>query len=88
MVCLLKNKRNKQLLEQYKSILGSEDAAYYVLAANNGYPLTEDPLGNSSKLYEALLADTQDPNEAIRLKSAVFSPQFTQKHGEWFENYK
>jgi len=36
MTCLLKTKENKRLLEEYTKIVGSEDAAYYLLCANNG----------------------------------------------------
>jgi len=39
MVCLLKNKENETLLKKYAKIMGSEEAAYYLLAANNGFEL-------------------------------------------------
>ncbi len=41
MVCLLK-KEYKQELADYKKILGSEAAAYYVLAMNNGFTLDQN----------------------------------------------
>ena len=84
MVCLnLKNKENRRLLNKYKEIVGSEDAAYYILAANNGFPLTEDPQGNPSKLYEALLSITGDPNQAIMRKISAYMPQFMEQYGDW-----
>ncbi|MEE3484931.1 MAG: hypothetical protein VZQ98_11495 [Bacteroidales bacterium] len=57
MVCLnLKIKENKDLLNKYAKLVGSEDAAYYLLAMNNGYPLDATPNGDTSDLYTALLA--------------------------------
>lgn len=47
MVCLNK-KFYKKELEDYASVLGSEAAAYYVLAMNNGHTLDLDPEGNPS----------------------------------------
>ena len=55
MVCLIK-KQYKKELKQYKDILGSTEAAYYVLAMNNGYTLDYTYEGKPSELYTALLA--------------------------------
>jgi hypothetical protein len=56
MVCLnLKDKENVKLLDEYTRILGSEDAAYYLLAMNNGFPLDATPQGDTSDLYLTLL---------------------------------
>ena len=58
MVCLnRKDPFNKAQLEYLTGILGSENAAYYVLAMNNGYSLDCDPEGNPSKLYQDILCD-------------------------------
>jgi hypothetical protein len=54
MVCLIKEKYKSEL-RRYKNILGSEEAAYYVLAMNNGYELEYTPDGKDSNLYSALL---------------------------------
>jgi hypothetical protein len=51
MVCILKNKDNKPLLDSYTDILGSENAAYYVLSKNNGYSLEFTPSGERSDLF-------------------------------------
>lgn len=50
MACLIKSK-NKPLLDSYTDILGSEDAAYYVLCKNNGYTLEFTPNGEKSDLF-------------------------------------
>jgi hypothetical protein len=51
MVCLIRSK-NKPLLDSYANILGSDDAAYYVLCKNNGYSLEFTPSGEKSDLFE------------------------------------
>jgi len=50
MACLIKSK-NKPLLDEYTSMLGSESAAYYVLCMNNGYSLEFTPSGERSDLF-------------------------------------
>jgi hypothetical protein len=46
MVCLIKNDpENKKNLKELTKIVGSEDAAYYLLCANNGNPLDQTPQG-------------------------------------------
>ena len=83
MVCLFKNKYKKELAE-YRHILGSEAAAYYALAANNGYTLDLDPTGNPSKLYEALLVENAgDKESAIMQKLSAYLPQFFETYGDW-----
>lgn len=83
MVCLIKSKYKAELAE-YERILGSEEAAYYALAANNGYTLDLDPYGEPSKLYEALLSvNNGDKNAAIVAKMSVYMPQFMQEYGNW-----
>ena len=74
MVCLNKKFYEKELAD-YASVLGSEAAAYYVLAMNNGYTLDLDPEGNPSKLYEALLAaNGADKDAAIMRKVSAYTP--------------
>ena len=88
MVCLIRSKYKNELAE-YKRILGSEEAAYYALAANNGYTLDLDPQGNPSKLYESLLFEEGgDKNAAITRKLFAYLPQFTESHDNWIENGK
>lgn len=82
MVCLLKNKYKAEL-KHYASILGSEEAAYYVLAANNGYTLDKTPQGLPSTLYEALLDVKQSEAEAVISKSMAYTPQFFEQYGDW-----
>jgi len=73
MVCLIKSKYKNELAE-YKRILGSEPAAYYALAANNGHKLTEDPQGNNSGLYDDLIAAGFSHDEAIQHKVLAYMP--------------
>ena len=82
MVCLIKSKYKNELAE-YKRILGSEEAAYYALAANNGFMLDEDPQGNHSELYDALIASGLSHEDAIQHKVLAYMPQFTDKYGDW-----
>lgn len=56
MQCLnIKNEEVAALLSEYTSILGSENAAYYVLSENNGYGLDKAPNGELSELYQNIL---------------------------------
>jgi len=79
MQCLnIKNPEVAALLKEYTEILGSENAAYYVLSENNGYGLDKTPNGESSKLFNDLLKHYKnDAVKAIKAKSIVFSNQFT-----------
>lgn len=83
MVCLIKSRYQTELAE-YGRILGSEGAAYYALAANNGYTLDKDPYGNPSTLYQQLLADNNNNEEqAIIKKLVAYFPQFINQYGDW-----
>lgn len=84
MVCLIKSK-NKPLLDRYADILGSEDAAYYVLSQNNGYSLEFTPSGERSDLFRQLLAkNNYDYEEAIREKAEMYYSSFYNKiGGDW-----
>lgn len=85
MQCLnIKNKEVAALLDEYTNILGSYDAAYYVLSENNGYGLDKAPNGEPSKLYNDLLANyNNDHSMAIRAKSMVYSDSFKNWFGDW-----
>ena len=84
MQCLLKN-QYKEELSEYKKILGSEEAAYYVLAMNNGYDLKYTHEGKPSELYLALLQRGSNRKTAILEKSAIFTPYFINKYGNFTE---
>ena len=85
MQCLnVKNKEVAALLDQYTDILGSYDAAYYVLSENNGYSLDKAPNGEPSKLYNDLMKlYNNDHFMAIRAKSMVYSDNFKNWFGDW-----
>ena len=85
MQCLnVKNKEVAALLDQYTDILGSYDAAYYVLSENNGYGLDKAPNGEPSKLYNDLLSIyNNDHFMAIRAKAMVYSDSFKNWFGYW-----
>ena len=87
MQCLnIKNKEVAALLDQYTDILGSYDAAYYVLSENNGYGLDKAPNGEPSKLYNDLLSIyNNDHSMAIRAKSMVYSDNFKNWFGDWIK---
>lgn len=83
MVCLIK-KYYESELKEYASILGSEEAAYYVLAMNNGYTLDYTPDGKRSELYHALLHKNDgDVNQSIIDKCLAFTPSFISQHGDF-----
>ena len=59
----------KKELEEYAKILGSEAAAYYLLAINEGNEVENDPNGNPSKLWKDILNYTNgDREKAIEIK--------------------
>lgn len=84
MTCLIKSK-NKPLLDQYTSMLGSENAAYYVLCKNNGFPLEFTPNGEKSDLFQQLLAkNNYDYEAAIEEKAQMYySSYYDQIGGDW-----
>ena len=86
MVCLLKNSENKALLKKYAKIVGSQEAAYYLLAANNGFELDKTPNGEDSVLFNALLQKHNgDFNAAVMDKAVAYLPEYMQKNGDWTE---
>ena len=78
MQCLnTSNKEVAALLKEYTEILGSEDAAYYVLSENNGYGLDRAPNGAPSKLFSDLLTHFNgDRRRAIAEKAKSLSKEF------------
>ena len=85
MVCLnRKDPFNKAQLEYLTGILGSENAAYYVLAMNNGYSLDCDPEGKPSKLYQDILnACGGNVRTAILEKAVYYSQKYLTRNGDW-----
>lgn len=87
MTCLLRNKENEALLNEYEGILGSREAAYYALSQNNGYPLDKDLNGNDSALYKDLLQRNGGSKEkAILEKATIFTSKFIEDHYDWTQD--
>lgn len=84
MVCIY-NPSTEQInaLERYSRILGSEEAAYYVLSQNNGFPLDKTPNDEDSDLYQDLLNHYGNEEEAIRAKSMMYTQRFFDANGDW-----
>lgn len=83
MVCLNK-KFYKKELGDYASVLGSEAAAYYVLAMNNGHTLDLDPEGNPSQLFKDILAACGgNMIRAIQEKSVYYTQAYLKANGDW-----
>lgn len=88
MQCLnIKNPEVAALLKEYTEILGSENAAYYVLSENNGYGLDKAPNGEPSKLFSDLLEHYNgDRVAAIQAKTRTYSESFRNWFGDWTKN--
>lgn len=86
MSCLnLSNKEVKAAVDEVAKVLGSEDAAYYVISENNGYSIDRAPNGEPSELFSALLSHFQgDRGATILAKSKVFTEAFK----TWFNGSK
>lgn len=85
MVCLRKELYERELRD-YANILGSETAAYYVLAMNNGYTLDKTPDGAPSQLYQDILrACNGNVRDAIKEKSVYYLQQYLNTNGNWIE---
>lgn len=82
MVCIIRSKYQNEL-KQLSGILGGEKAAHYALCMNNGYNLTDTKEGKHSKLFDQL-KEKYGEYEAIRMKTYIFTPQFTEKFGDWY----
>lgn len=83
MVCIY-NPSPEQLnaLDKYASVLGSEEAAYYVLSQNNGFTLDKTPNGEDSDLYNDLVNNLGE-DQAIRAKSMLYTSNFLEANGDW-----
>lgn len=88
MQCLnIKNPEVAALLKEYTEILGSENAAYYVLSENNGYGLDKAPNGEPSKLFSDLLEHYNGNRvAAIQAKARTYSESFRDWFGDWTKN--
>jgi len=88
MQCLnIKNPEVAALLKEYTEILGSENAAYYVLSENNGYGLDKAPNGEPSKLFSDLLEHYNGNRvAAIQAKARTYSESFRNWFGDWVGN--
>lgn len=82
MVCIIRSKYQNEL-KQLSGILGGEKAAHYALCMNNGYNLTDTKEGKHSKLFDQL-KEKYGEDEAIRMKTYTFTPQFTYQFGDWY----
>lgn len=84
MVCIY-NPSTEQIsaLERYADILGSDDAAYYVLSQNNGFLLDKTPNGEDSDLYNDLISHFGSEEEAIRMKAMMYTSKFLDANGDW-----
>lgn len=82
MVCIIRSKYQNEL-KQLSGILGGEKAAHYALCMNNGYNLTDTKEGKHSKLFDQL-KEKYGEDEAIRMKTYIFTPQFTDQFGDWY----
>lgn len=90
MQCLnIKNPEVAALLKEYTEILGSENAAYYVLSENNGYGLDKAPNGEPSKLFSDLLEHYNgDRVAAIQAKARTYFESFRDWFGDWVNPLK
>lgn len=84
MKCLnIKNKEVKAALDEVAAVLGSEDAAYYIISENEGYAIDQAPNGEPSKLFSDLLSYYNGDREAaIKAKAKTFTPSFKEWFGE------
>lgn len=88
MQCLnLSNKEVKAAVDEVARVLGSEDAAYYIISENNGYAIDQAPNGAQSKLFSDLLSHYNGNREqAIKAKAKVFTDEFKNWFGDWINN--
>lgn len=88
MQCLnLNNKEVKAALDELTAVLGSENAAYYIISENNGYAIDYAPNGAQSKLFSDLLSYYNgDRAKAIQAKARTFTDSFRNWFGDWLGN--
>lgn len=83
MVCIYKpDDEQKNAIKEYTDILGSEEAAYYVLSQNNGFPLDKTPTGEDSDLFKQI-ENKENRRSAIIKKASLYSSTFLNKYGDW-----
>ena len=90
MQCLnINNKEVKAALDELTAVLGSYDAAYYVISENNGYAIDQAPNGAQSKLFSDLLEHYNgDRAKAIQAKARTFTDSFRNWFGDWLAEDK
>lgn len=68
MQCLnLSNKEVKAAVDEVARVLGSEDAAYYIISENNGHAVDKAPDGEPSQLFSDILqANNDNRDDAIK----------------------
>ena len=88
MQCLiLDNKEVKAAVDELTTVLGSKDAAYYVVSENNGHAIDQAPNGEPSKLFSDLLSHYNGNREqAIKAKVKVLTDEFKNWFGDWINN--
>lgn len=97
MKCLnINNPQIQSELNKLTSILGDANAAYAVLALNNGYGLDKAPNGQESKLFqdirEALLSENNSLSQEELIKQTYlkkvlcYTPSFLDWFGDWVDN--
>lgn len=77
MQCLnLKNKEVKAAVDELTTVLGSEDAAYYIVSENNGYAIDQAPDGAQSTVFLQYLKQFNGNRElAIKAMIQHYVPQ-------------
>lgn len=87
MQCLnLSNKEVKAAVDEVAKVLGSEDAAYYIISENNGYAIDQTPDGVQSEAFSDLLSRFDgDREQAIKEVAKTFLPAQKQP-SDFFSN--
>lgn len=84
MKCLIK-KFYKEELEEYTQILGSEAAAYYLIAMNEGYTVDHCPDGTKSAVFDQL-NQQYGYEQAVRMMFCVYTQDYL-KRNNWIEKF-
>ena len=81
MQCLnLNNKEVKAAVDEVAKVLGSENAAYYIISENNGYAIDQTPDGVQSDVFSDLLNKLNgDREKAIKEMAKTFAIKATSK---------
>lgn len=76
-----KNPQVKAAIDEIEAVLGSHDAAYYIVSENEGYAIDQAPNGEPSKLFSDLLEHFNgDRQQAIRAKTKIYTDGFKSDH--------